>query len=219
MSRVWLPLVMAAGCFAVACGDDRAPRDDAAAPRAAAGQARALGLTRKAPAGYRRVCERQARAAPRAARACPPLVPGGRLRVLYPGRAPARDPDAGGFSADFVSHSLDRLERRRIETNGGHWHYDAAWAPKLRRAVAGAVERPQDAGEPSSCRDRRVGPHELRACRVTPYELGGGLHGGHIAYLWSHAGVTYVISLHGYANEPRARAMMDAWASAVTAGP
>ena len=30
--------------------------------------------------------------------------------------------------------------------------------------------------------------------------------------------MTYVISLHGYANEPRARAMMAALATQVTAG-
>ena len=40
-----------------------------------------------------------------------------------------------------------------------------------------------------------------------------------LAYVWNHAGVTYVISVHGYANEPRARAMMTALAVQITARP
>jgi hypothetical protein len=59
----------------------------------------------------------------------------------------------------------------------------------------------------------------MEACRVVPYQQGGGLNGGHIAYVWNHAGVTYVISVHGYANEPRARAMMTALAAQLTARP
>jgi hypothetical protein len=51
----------------------------------------------------------------------------------------------------------------------------------------------------------------VRACRVVPYERGGGLNGGHIVYTWDRGRATFVVSVHGYANEPRARAMMLAW--------
>ena len=40
------------------------------------------------------------------------------------------------------------------------------------------------------------------------------MNGDHIAYVWDDARITYVISVHGYANEPRARAMMAALTAA-----
>lgn len=56
----------------------------------------------------------------------------------------------------------------------------------------------------SACRHVRLGSERVEACRVVPYEQGGGFHGGHIAYVWTHGQASYVVSLHGYANEPRA---------------
>lgn len=38
----------------------------------------------------------------------------------------------------------------------------------------------------------------------------GGYYGGHIAYAWRHKDVVYHITIHGYANEPRASLMMAA---------
>jgi hypothetical protein len=48
-----------------------------------------------------------------------------------------------------------------------------------------------------------------RACLVPPYEQGGGYYGD-IAYAWRHKDVVYHITIHGYANEPRASLMMAA---------
>ncbi|HET6548402.1 MAG TPA: hypothetical protein VFG79_08105 [Solirubrobacter sp.] len=62
----------------------------------------------------------------------------------------------------------------------------------------------------SACRHRRFGNQRVEICDVVPYEQGGGLNGGHVAFVWTHGRVTYVVSLHGYANEPRARAMVEA---------
>jgi hypothetical protein len=45
---------------------------------------------------------------------------------------------------------------------------------------------------------------------VVPYEQGGGLNGGHIACVWTSGRATYVVSLHGYGNEPRVQAMTQA---------
>jgi hypothetical protein len=71
------------------------------------------------------------------------------------------------------------------------------------------IEHPQN-GPRSRCRQVTLAAERVEACRVAPYERGGGLNGGHIAYVWDHAGATYAISLHGYANEPRVQAMMAA---------
>jgi hypothetical protein len=85
----------------------------------------------------------------------------------------------------------------------------------MRRAVVQrGIRRPVNARESSSCRRTHVAARQMLACRVVPYERGGGVNGGHIAYVWDDAGVTYVISVHGYANEPRARAMMAALTAA-----
>jgi hypothetical protein len=72
------------------------------------------------------------------------------------------------------------------------------------------VERPANATEASACRHLRLCGERVEACRVVRYEEGGGLHGGHVAYVWIHRRASYVVSLHGYANEPRARAMTRA---------
>jgi hypothetical protein len=171
----------------------------------------ALGLTRELPRAYRQVCRKQAAEAPAGARACPPLIPAGPLKVLYRGRTLGRDSPAGGFSADLASRSLGRLHHKRVETNGGHWRYDVVWAPRVRRlAIEKGIVRPVDASRPSRCRHTRIAGQRARSCKVVPYHEGGGLNGGHIAYVWERGGVTFAISVHGYANEARARAMVAA---------
>ena len=83
------------------------------------------------------------------------------------------------------------------------------WTRAVRRLVVGVgVERPSAAAAPSRCRRVVLARQPVRACRVVPYERGGGLNGGHIVYVWDHGRATFVVSVHGYANEPRARAMM-----------
>jgi hypothetical protein len=181
----------------------------------AAAREKALGLTRRLRRAYRGVCSMQAARAPVRARRCPPLIPTGRLEVAYRGRSLGRDGPDGGFSADLASRSLDQLDGRRITTNGGHWRYDVAWSPGVRRTVVQmSIRRPLNARESSSCRETLVAARRMFACRVVPYERGGGVNGGHIVYVWDHARVTYAISIHGYAHEPRARAMMAALTAA-----
>jgi hypothetical protein len=115
----------------------------------------------------------------------------------------------------LASRSLDRLDGKRVATNGGHWRYVVVWNPRARRAVVQmGIRQPVNAQESSSCRRTQVAARQMLACRVVPYERGGGVDGGHIAYVWDDARVTYVISVHGYANEPRARAMMAALTAA-----
>jgi hypothetical protein len=200
----------------VGCGGDRSPaRPDgasslttAAVPSVSSNRARALGLTQKVPAAYQRVCAEQSAYAPVGARLCPPLIPAGRLKVSYAAPFSTQNAYRGGYLADVSSRTLSELEGEHIETNGGHWHYDVSWTPAVRDLIVHrGIERPANASKASQCRHVRLGSERVEACRVVPYEQGGGLNGGHIAYVWSHGRVTFVISLHGYANEPRVRAM------------
>jgi hypothetical protein len=208
-------------CLAVAaCGGsnagDRPDQTVAQPPRTAAAsvsaaRARELGLTQRLPAAYRRVCADQAAYAPVGADVCPPLIPAGRLRVMVAAPFSTRESLRGGYLADVSSASLSELGHEHIETNGGHWHYDVSWTPAVRRLlVRRGVERPVNSDRASACRKLRVGGEPVESCRVVPYEQGGGLNGGHIAYVWTHGRATYVVSLHGYGNEPRVRAMTQA---------
>src|SRR5215207_2331890 len=114
--------------------------------------ARALGLTRRHPQRYRGVCAEQAEQAPAGSRTCPPLIPKGRLAVLYSGRLGGRDAKPGGFSADLASPSIGRVRNTRVETNGGPWRYDVAWTAGAREsAVTPGIVRPPNASRRSSC--------------------------------------------------------------------
>jgi hypothetical protein len=223
MRGSYIPLCTVIACSVLpACGgggpkpmrDSSARREQSASTRQAvrvSARERRLGLTRRLPRAYRRVCARQASDAPAGARACPPLIPDGALKVSYRGRSLGRASSGGGFSADFASRSLGQL----VETNGGHWRYDVVWTPGVRRVVVDmGIRRPTNASESSSCRETRVAARGMLACRVVAYNEGGGLDGGHIAYVWDHAGVAFVISVHGYANEARVRVMMAAFVAA-----
>jgi hypothetical protein len=194
----------------VGCGGGHSPArpDPAAVPSVSPSRARALALTRKLPAAYQRACAEQFAYAPVGARVCPPLIPAGRLKVIDAAPFSKRKTYRGGYLADASSESISDLGGKHVETNGGHWHYDVSWTPAVRRLlVRRGVERPPAADRPSQCRHLRLGGEGVEACRVVPYDEGGGLNGGHIAYVWTHHRVTFVVSLHGYANEPRARAM------------
>jgi hypothetical protein len=220
-----LVVVVGCGVGGLACaGGEPAPATRTTAmsrspvPPVSAAEAAGLGLTRRLPAEYRAVCAEQAAYAPAGARTCPPLIPGGRLKVIVAAPFSRQKRYDGGYNADLASRSLSDLRGQQIETNGGHWHYDVSWTPAVRRLlVRRGVQRPANADERSACRGSRLGAERVEACEVVPYEKGGGLSGGHIAYIWRHAQADYVLSIHGYANEARARAMMAALITAVLA--
>jgi hypothetical protein len=106
--------------------DARPVVDAAKLPAVSPSRARSLGLTSELPAAYQRVCEEQAESAPVSAAACPPLLPSGRLTVLYAGFG-GREGYRGGYSADFESRALKRIAGKRLDSNGTHWRYDVAW--------------------------------------------------------------------------------------------
>ncbi len=208
-----LVVVIGAGCGHTSRrGADRA--QSRVTPSVASSSA--LGLTRKHPRRYRKVCGKQADQAPAGAGTCPPLIPKGHLAILYSGRLGGREADPGGFSADLASPSISHLDGAHVETNGGHWHYDVAWTAAARQmAIARGVIHPPNAAHRSKCRRRDVEGQRMRVCRVVPYQQGGGINGGHIAYVWRDGDTAYVVSLHGYRNSPRARAMIGALVDAV----
>lgn len=215
---VALVVALGSGLLGVACGGgDSAPTAKPTAtsvpdvPAVSAAEADALGLTRRLPSEYRAVCAEQAAYAPGGARTCPPLIPSGRLKVIVAAPFSKQKRYSGGYVADLASRSLSELRGRPIETNGGHWHYDVSWTLAVRRLVVDrGVQRPPNADQRSSCRGSRLGAEDVDVCEVVPYEKGGGLNGGHVAYVWRHERTAYVLSVHGYGNRPRARAMMAA---------
>jgi hypothetical protein len=210
-------LVGAAGGCAGRGGQDGARSTPAAAARVApaavpAARAAALGLTWRLPRAYRDVCAEWAASVPPSARPCPPLIPRGGVKVMVAVPFSRQRRYRGGYLSDLASRSLSTLRGRPVATNGGHWHVDVSWTAAVRELlVRRGIERPVNAGAPSRCRRLRLGGQAVEACRVVPYEQGGGLSGGHVAYVWRRGAVTRVVSLHGYANAPRARAMMAAW--------
>jgi len=170
-----------------------------------------LGLTRALPPTYERVCEDLAAYAPKGAGTCPPLVPGGATEVQDAQPFSERKGLRDGWVSDFTARSLRPV---------GHWRFAVAWSPQVRELlVTRGVERPVNGGGArSDCHWGTVGGERVEACQVLPYEAGGGADGDHVAYVWPHGRATYVVSVHGPANGPRARAMMEALIAEVAAG-
>lgn len=200
----WRTLIVFAAVFAAVlavagCGGDE-PRKAGDAETAAAAR---LGLTRTLPATYERACEDLAAYAPTGIGTCPPLVPKGALEVQDAQPVSKRKGLRDGWVSDFESRSVRPV---------GHWRVDVAWSPAVRELlVTRGVERPVNAGGATSdCHWGAVGGERVEACQVLPYEAGGGVNGDHVAYVWPHGKATYVVSVHGRANGPRARAMMEA---------
>jgi hypothetical protein len=165
-----------------------------------------LNLTRRLPATYTSACRELAASVPPGIAACPPVIPAGALKVEVAAPFSRARRYRGGYSMSFASCSLDRYRGRSIETNGCHWAYELGWSHLTGRIV---VER-VTAAPGTVCRWRSLAGQRVRACRVPPFEQGGGFHGGHIAYLWERPAASVVLSVHGYRNEARVRAMMTA---------
>jgi hypothetical protein len=176
-----------------------------------------LGLTRRLPSGYKVACRRLvAYATPKVA-VCPPVVPAGPLKVAIAAPFSRTRRDRGMFTMSFASCSLNTYRGRAIETNGCHWAYELGWTRRTRRIV---VERVTHGGNPanprSACSWQHLAGQRVQACRVPPFNQGGGFHGGHAAYLWDRHTEAAVLSAHGYPNQPRVRSMMLALIHAAT---
>jgi hypothetical protein len=208
----WRALIVCATAAALAVGgcgagdgDGTGDADVKAAPAArAARAAQRLGLTRTLPPNVRRVCDDLAAYAPEGVGACPPLVPKGATEVQAAKPFSRQRGLKDGWISDFESEAIRPV---------GHWRFDVTWSPAVRElVVVKGVEAPVNAdGARSDCHWGAVAGQRVEACQVLPFEAGGGVNGGHVAYVWPHGPATYVVSVHdGPGNGPRARAMMEA---------
>lgn len=151
---------------------------------------------------------------------CPPLTPrGGRHAIAYAGRLNGRTGPHDSYAIDVASSSL---RRRSDPSQPGHWGVGAARSiAVLRRSIF----RPSQAHD---CRFRRrrgldtpAGPcapvirHRglmgipVLVYRMPPFPT-GGLHGGHLVYVWQGRAAAYYVSVHDPANRTRAEAITAA---------
>lgn len=105
------------------------------------------------------------------------------------------------------------LERGRRSDSGGHWIVAAAEADAIDRSLQDKDGRL----DPLDRQDGRLAGHEVTTLWLRRYEGGGGYHGGHVAIRWTQAGVDRIVSLHGYHNLARTRAIASALIDAIDA--
>lgn len=209
-----LIVLTAVSLMPAGCGGER--RDGGSAPASpvadvSAAEAQRLGLTRTLPERVRRVCDDLAAYAPKGVGVCPPLVPRATTEVMDAKPFSKRKGLRDGWLSDFESAAIEPV---------GHWRFDVVWSAAVRElVVVKGVEVPVNGGGArSDCHWGVVGGERVEACQVLPYEAGGGVNGGHVAYVWPHGRATYVVSIHGRENGLKARAMMEALIGAVAGG-
>lgn len=202
--------------------DEQAGSSDTGAPTTA--QLRRLELVRGAPEQVGQACRRAARRTTLEV-VCPPVAPEGRHSVQYAGRLGGRGGPRDSYSMSFSSESLHRATDPR---QPGHWAVAAAAdAAKLRAAIV-RDDRVRD------CRVRRskglstpegpCAPVEnnvtVAGTPVTEYRMPGfptgGVHGGHIVFVWRGRDADYLVSVHDPANRARGLAITDALVRATT---
>ncbi|HWI21673.1 MAG TPA: hypothetical protein VNT22_03560 [Baekduia sp.] len=164
----------------------------------------ALGLTRNVPAVVRETCRMSSRQYDGVV-FCPPIVPVGPIkRELRPGPVsshPKRRVPLS-YALDFSSPSLERFGGRSLNTNGGHWTFEAGTDPTLRLQI-----RPPNVQAPIRTESLSISGRPATLTFMPPYDKGGGYYGGHVVVMWSEDGATYQLSIHGHGNAPRAIAM------------
>ena len=208
----WTVVAFILGALAGCGGQDggREARGNTDSERRPADEAARLGLTAELSPSLARACARLRRLAPPRADHCLPLVPEGKAKLEYAQGSSLTPSRRDAFAMSVASSSLNQLDGARIEANGGHWSYDVAWSPTARKRLTRFAQRPPNARRQSRCSELRLNAEAVTACRIPPYDQGGGFYGGHAVYLWQHEDVTYVISAHGYDNQARVRAMTAA---------
>jgi hypothetical protein len=168
-----------------------------------------LGLTSKIPVGVRQGCRKVARTY-KGRVYCPPLVPAGKAFEEYVGGKNRRPGDAARtYALDFTSPSLQHIGGKPVDANGGHWVAEAGVGSSLRDDLGLWIK-------PRFRHGRiRVARSRLDGQRVAIYRLASACCfevylAGHDSVVWRRAGVTYIVSIHGYPNRPRVIAMARA---------
>lgn len=120
---------------------------------------------------------------------CPPVVPASYVSVSATRTDPPRS-----YLLELYS-DIDRKE------SGGHWAI-AAGPPRVMGWQLDAAVNPMP-------RRGRLRGTPVRLYKMAPYP-GGGYHSGHFVVAWRRGGAEYQVSLHGYHNAGRAKAIAAA---------
>lgn len=161
--------------------------------------------------------------------ACPRVIPAGADHgIQYAGRLGGRRGPADSYSIHLISASLRR--KGSDPENPGHWALEAAPSvstlrkPLIRKDQVRDCRRLRERGVstgPGSCRPARH-PLELNGIDVTEYRMPpyptGGVHGGHLVFLWEGDRAAYLVSVHDPANRQRAVAMASALVADTASG-
>jgi hypothetical protein len=181
-----------------------------------AGALARLGLVNGTPEKVTQACVRAARRSTLET-ACPPITPEDeRHSIQYAGRLGGSTGPRDSYSIHLSSGSLRQATDR---TQPGHWAVEAAADPaKLRTGIV-REDRVED------CRIRRrkglntpKGPcapvkHSITVAGtpVTEYRMpafpNGGIHGGHLVFMWQGRDAAYLVSVHDPANRARGLAI------------
>lgn len=174
-----------------------------------------LGLTRSLPAKLTDACRRIQRRVDIAVY-CPPVVP-----ESHP--PPPQIEQAGPLGIGFSHGRVTRWTRDYYEANvqsgswldhasDGHWIF-AAGSPRLvgRRINALPLQGPPTgmvASAVLTSRNVRIAGLMASVKRMARYPQ-GGINGGHVLVTWKVGATDYLVSIHGFQNEPRAVAMAE----------
>jgi hypothetical protein len=166
------------------------------------GAPKRLGLTDKVPHAVSRACDMAASRSSLTV-ACPRIVPaGGDHAIQYAGRLVGRRGPAGSHSIHLISPALRRTGSD--PENPGHWALEAARsASTLRKGLI-----PKDQIRPWR-RSLELNGINATEYRMPPYPA-GGVHGGHVVFVWRGDRAAYLLSVHDPRNRRRALAMASA---------
>ncbi len=201
--RVAIPLLALALAVAggIGCAGEAGP-PGSGRPQTSDDEAR-LGLTRSVPDRLKHACQAAARESDLAV-FCPPLVPDGELSVSGLGLDQTEESRSSTYLIDLHSRAIDR-------PSNGHWVVAAGDAARL-KLLTSEPSLPA----PLSRRGLNLGGIPVTVYKLAPYEAGGGFYGGHIALAWTHDGLVYHVSVHGYQNGRRAIAIAKALIAQMT---
>lgn len=172
--------VLIASCVFAACGDKAPPR------------AVKTPLQKTSDPVVKRACVRAQRRS-RLHVVCPRVLPPGRTSgIQYASRVGGHTGPARSYSMHLTTKSLRRKSDR---SQPGHWSVAGATDPKVLRTELGH-------GRPRP-RNVTLDGFSVEEFVMPPYPR-GGVHGGHVVFVWQGRGAAYLVSVHDPANRARA---------------
>lgn len=124
---------------------------------------------------------------------CPQVLPPGRTSgIQYASRVGGHTGPARSYSMHLTTTSLRRQSDR---SQPGHWSVAGATDPNVLRSDLGP-------GRPAPRRLTLAGA-PVEEYVMPPYPR-GGVHGGHVVFVWEGRGAAYLVSVHDPANRGQA---------------